>query len=128
MKTYVRALVEINKSVVRIGLRIDDARANNPAAASDPLIATLERNRETWTLLCNAAQLAGIRDEPLLVPTAEFPAPKAIPNEQESGAQPCCSVCGFPLVSGDDVSTSEPGIHTNGNAHSPCFVLSQIKP
>jgi len=132
MKTYIKALIEMNKCVVRVGMRIDAVRTSNPAAEHDPLVATLERNRETWTLLCNAAQLAGVKDEPLFVPIAEFPTPKTIPSDDEQQDQDksklCCSVCGFPLYNDDNKDdVSEPGVHSCGHAHSPCFILSQMK-
>ena len=126
LRTYVSALTEMNKCVVRIGMRVDAACASNPATNSDPLVAMLERTRETWTLLCNAAQLAGITAEPLFVPINEFPKPAALPTENES-SKPCCNVCGFPLVSNGTPAAAEPCVHSSGQAHSPCFILSQLK-
>lgn len=126
VQTYVRALVAMNACVVRVGARTDLLVARGAVTAHDPLALMLARNRETWALLCEAATLAGVRSAPLLVPSPAFPVPKC-PEEEEGNSDvstPCCEVCGFPLKS--DGSDGEPGVHSNGRMHAPCFVLSRL--
>ena len=124
VQTYVRALVEMHKCVVRVGARVDALAAHGDVGAHDALVLALARNRETWGLLCEAAVLAGVRDAPLLVPAPDFPVPPCPPPTQEE--VPCCEVCGFPLQGDSSDAASAPGVHSSGRVHTPCFVLSRL--